>query len=79
MYLCIRIKTKRRWETLRIIFYLYNIYIREYIKSQFLRNWLFYFNSISISFNAAINRQLPLADMEDEVVEDEEMEDGIIN
>lgn len=32
-----------------------------------------------ISFNAAINRQLPLADMEDEVVEDEEMEDGIIN
>lgn len=49
MYLCIRIKTKRRWETLRIIFYLYNIYIREYIKSQFLRNWLFYFNSISIS------------------------------
>lgn len=32
-----------------------------------------------ISFNAAINRQLPLADMEDEVVEDEEMDDGIIN
>lgn len=32
-----------------------------------------------ISFNAAINRQLPLADMEDEVVEDEDVEDEIIN
>ena len=43
MYLCIRIKTKRRWETLRIIFYLYNIYIREYIKKPVPKELAFLF------------------------------------
>ena len=32
-----------------------------------------------ISFNAAINRQLPLAEIESQVVEDEDVEDEIIN
>lgn len=32
-----------------------------------------------ISFNAAINRQLPLAEIENQVVEDEDEEDEIIN
>ena len=32
-----------------------------------------------ISFNAAINRQLPLAEIENQVIEDEDVEDEIIN